>query len=240
MAKFADIPKFVGNGTYCITVGLEALPSIYAMYVERYGLDVNPDFQRGHVWNQDQKIRFVEYMLRGGTSGLDIYINCPTWVSGDVDRSNPNTWMVLVDGKQRLDAVLGFRNNEFPVFGSLYREYTDHPRLHHSSFRWWVNNLATREECLQWYLDLNSGGTPHTADEIARVRDLLHKKEAYVRPDIETLRSSARFDREVLQPAIREMAKDAQVRDEYQAAKAAGTLPPEPKIKTRKTTRRWP
>ena len=36
-----------------------------------------------------------------------------------------------------------------------------------------INNLKTKKEVLQWYVDMNAGGTPHTNDEIERVRKMI-------------------------------------------------------------------
>ena len=40
-----------------------------------------------------------------------------------------------------------------------------------------INNLQTRKEVLQWYIELNSGGTVHTDAEIDRVKKLLRKED---------------------------------------------------------------
>ena len=223
MALFRDIPQFTRSASYMVHVGLDYLASHYAHYVLHYGLDVSPDFQRGNVWTQQQKVRFVEYMLRGGTSGLDIYINCPTWQhSTEVE----NDSCVLVDGKQRLDAALGFINNEFPVFGSFYRDFTDRLRSVNCCFRWHVNDLKTREEVLSWYLDLNSGGTVHTEEELTKVRGLIETKAPYVRPSDAERHAEARVDREVIQNALRDEAEQeakrieaSKLRDAEEAAK---------------------
>jgi hypothetical protein len=42
---------------------------------------------------------------------------------------------------------------------------------------WHVNDLKTREEVLIWYLEMNSGGTPHTKEELDRVKRMLEKEE---------------------------------------------------------------
>jgi len=80
--------------------------------------------------------------------------------------------MELVDGKQRFEAARKFMRNEISVFGSLYRDFTDHLPLQ-VSFSINVNNLKTRAEVLQWYIDLNAGGVAHTDDEISKVRAML-------------------------------------------------------------------
>lgn len=46
--------------------------------------------------------------------------------------------------------------------------------------RFVVNELATRAEVLQWYIELNTGGTPHADAEIARVRSLLEAEREKV------------------------------------------------------------
>lgn len=38
-----------------------------------------------------------------------------------------------------------------------------------------VNDLKTEKEVLQWYVDMNSGGTPHTNDEIERVKKMIQE-----------------------------------------------------------------
>lgn len=36
-----------------------------------------------------------------------------------------------------------------------------------------VNNLKSEKEVLQWYIDMNAGGTPHTNEEIERVKQMI-------------------------------------------------------------------
>ena len=40
-----------------------------------------------------------------------------------------------------------------------------------------VNDLQTKREVLQWYIEMNSGGTPHTEAEIERVKKLMEGLE---------------------------------------------------------------
>ena len=35
------------------------------------------------------------------------------------------------------------------------------------------NNLKTKREILQWYVDMNAGGTPHTNEEIERIKKMI-------------------------------------------------------------------
>ena len=40
-----------------------------------------------------------------------------------------------------------------------------------------VNDLKTEKEVLQWYVDMNAGGTPHTNEEIERVKRMIKELE---------------------------------------------------------------
>jgi hypothetical protein len=137
------------------------------------GLDLDPYFQRGHVWSDDKQIAYVEFCLKGGESSRDILFNSPNWMSTYKGE------MVLVDGKQRLEAVRKFIRNELPIFGGNYLNDFDDPRLllrRDAYFIFKVNTLKTKKEVLQWYLDLNTGGVVHTEEEINKVKKLLKKE----------------------------------------------------------------
>jgi uncharacterized protein with ParB-like and HNH nuclease domain len=128
-------------------------------------LNLNPDFQRGHVWTKKQQIEYVEFMLSGGTSGRNIYFNHPGWMSHFKGE------FVLVDGLQRITAAQAFMHNEIPAFGSLYQDYEDEI-AYDVDFIINVAKLQTRKDVLNWYILMNSGGTPHSQDEIERVKRL--------------------------------------------------------------------
>jgi hypothetical protein len=207
MPLFRDIPQFTRNAGYAVDVGWGYLPTHFANHVRDYRLDINPDFQRGYVWTLEQKVRYVEYVLQGGQSGRDIYTNNPAREKM-LCPGNEGWWYVLVDGKQRLDATLGFMSNEFPVFGgNYYQDYTDRLSIVRTSFRWHINDLATYPEVLQWYVDLNRGGTIHSDQEIERVRALKQAGTTYQQPPLEELCAQAKLDREIVRIAIVEEAE---------------------------------
>lgn len=174
MPRFRDIPQFTKDGNYRVDVSWEYLEEqLKHWHNPEAGevLDMNPDFQRGHVWTEEQQIKYIEFMLRGGVSGNLIYWNNPSWHKGF------NQPTVLVDGKQRLNAVLRFMRNEIKAFGYYRKEYTDRTDIIRHRLTFVVNDLKTRKEVLQWYLDLNTGGTIHTNDEIEKVKKLLSEEK---------------------------------------------------------------
>jgi hypothetical protein len=168
--RMSDVPQFTRDGGYTVTVPWLLLESGLAQLGEATGLDLDPDFQRGHVWSDDQRVRYVEFVLRGGRSSRLVMFNQSGWQNHGADRGEPTT---LVDGKQRLEAVRMFMRGELEAFGSSIDEFEDKPSITSHNFTFMVNDLATRKEVLAWYIDLNSGGIAHSTDEIDRVRKLL-------------------------------------------------------------------
>ena len=171
--KFRDIPQFIRGGNYRVDMSIPTLAAWVRTQETEEKLILCPDFQRGHVWTEAQQIAWLEFLLRGGKSGRDLYFNDPYWMNWV---SNPSGYQdfVCVDGLQRITAIQRFVGGEIPVFGHFYEEYEDVRWLntHHTLFVH-INALKTKREVLQWYLDMNAGGIAHTADEIARVRKLL-------------------------------------------------------------------
>jgi len=169
MFKYASVPKFTVMGNYCINVSLTDIEWHLNRYINSHDMKMNPDFQRGHVWTEDQQIKFVEFLLSGGYSGQDVYFNMKGW------QGNYDGPMVLVDGLQRLTAAQRFVNNEIKVYGHYFREYDQIPDQ--VGFKFHINALETRKEVLTWYIQLNEGGVVHTEEELNRVKKLREEAE---------------------------------------------------------------
>lgn len=164
--RFNDIPKRIASGSWECGFPLDRVWRQVAEWQREYQLDIDPDFQRLHVWTERQQIAWMEYLLSGGKTGRTIYFNCAAW--GRAPGRDPH--MVLVDGKQRLEAIRRFYADEIRVYGSLRSEYADSPDMLRGGLMLFnVHDLPTRADVLKWYCQMNAGGTPHTEAEIARV-----------------------------------------------------------------------
>lgn len=168
---FNDVQRFTLPAHYSLRIEWKRMKSQLEDFAEETSdmdsVQLNPDFQRGHVWTEEQQIAYVEFALRGGETGRDVYFNHPGWMGswkGD---------FVLVDGLQRVTAVTRFMNNEIKAFGSYHKEFTG--RMKDVYFNFHVNNLKTRKEVLRWYLEMNTGGVVHTDEEISRVEKLMEE-----------------------------------------------------------------
>lgn len=66
-------------------------------------VDLDPEFQRGHVWSTEQQEAFMGHLLSGGVVQPIVFS-----ILGNRDIGKK----VLVDGKQRLNAIRRWMNNE--------------------------------------------------------------------------------------------------------------------------------
>jgi hypothetical protein len=170
--KWSDIPQFTRAGSWECDYSISSLVKFIEDAEQNEGLEMNPDFQRGHVWSEEQQIAYVEFLLKGGKTARVIYLNNSSWNS--VVRSNENVY-VCVDGLQRYTAIKRFVKGEIKAFGFYYNQFEGNPRMA-QGIKINVNDLKTRKEVLEWYIEFNSGGTVHTEEEINRVKRLLEQE----------------------------------------------------------------
>ena len=167
---FQKIPQFP-QAYYRVDVGLDQLEYILQQWDSRdmgNPLILNPEWQRGHVWTKEQQISFMEFMLMGGTTGMNIYFNCSSW------QGEYNTPTYCVDGLQRLSAAIAFVRNEIPVFGTYFKDYKGRLRsLSHNRFVFNMLCLKSKRELLNLYIMFNSGGVIHKPEEIERIKKML-------------------------------------------------------------------
>lgn len=169
--NFQDIPQRL-RAYYCVDVDFRSIEQILTRYEQDYHLQLNPDFQRGHVWTEEQQIAYIEYLLTNPDrdKSTSIIFNMPGWQNLDYC---PGAYMVCVDGLQRLTACRRFLNNEIPAYGTYFKDYSG---CMHGGLQFVVGAFRKKSSVLQWYLQINAKGTPHTDEEIARVREMLRQE----------------------------------------------------------------
>lgn len=135
-----------------------------------------PDYQRGHVWTDAQAGRFMGFLLEWGTPPV-IFVQRWAESVGLPDE--------VIDGKQRLTAIARWVNHEIPaIFADpsqppmFLRDFTPAERQMLTgpggpTLTIQYVGYTTRAEVMAFYLRLNTGGTPHSADEIERVRGMI-------------------------------------------------------------------
>jgi len=75
-------------------------------------LRVNPEFQRGLKWSLPQKQGLIDSLLRGYQIPI-FYVHLESRKNNYTGGIERTAW--IVDGQQRLAAIVSYRNNEFAL-----------------------------------------------------------------------------------------------------------------------------
>jgi uncharacterized protein with ParB-like and HNH nuclease domain len=167
--NFKDIKRFP-HSSYKVDASWDYLEEMLKSWDRKETpLLLQPDFQRGYVWSKFQQESYIEYCLRGGRAALDIFFNCPSWQGGYCDP------IELIDGQQRLGAVRAFLRNEVKAYGNYYSEFEG--RLHSIDNRLTFHMfcIKDRRDLLNFYIELNTGGSVHTETDLAPAYEELEK-----------------------------------------------------------------
>lgn len=155
---------------------------------------LDPPYQRGSVWTQDQRIALVRSLVAGLPTGAVIFNDRMTEVWRQHGNEDYDVAYAVVDGKQRIEACMAWFGNELAVPASWFRpnwvEFTigteDGPYLTHSGLstagqRVTANRMQlgvgiTQVDSVQAeaeiYQLINGGGTPQTAATMARAAEI--------------------------------------------------------------------
>src|SRR3546814_17356304 len=68
LMNIADIKPYTGSVQYKVDVGGGFLQKFLDEQAVEEGIDLDPDFKRGHVWTPQNQTRYLEHLLRGGPS----------------------------------------------------------------------------------------------------------------------------------------------------------------------------
>lgn len=112
-------------------------------------LEINPKYQRGEVWSEAAKIMLMDSILRD--------IPMPKIFFQAIIRDN-NTYRIVIDGQQRIKAILSFLNGDFKLTEPISDEYID--KYFHELPE------VTRNEFLSYKIDINE--IIDATDEVVR------------------------------------------------------------------------
>jgi hypothetical protein len=118
------------------------------------GKFIIPPFQRPLVWTETQKIKLIESLYMRLTIGSFIW-NQTSW------GEETDGW--LLDGQQRMSAILGYVRDEFPVCGWYFTKLPKIEKRHfyRIGITMIESNITDVDKCRDLYDRLAYGGTPH-------------------------------------------------------------------------------
>lgn len=142
-----------------------------------YGIDLNPDYQRGNVWNETQKVALIDSVFKNIDIGKFTIIK-RKWGNNSNVPETPFMYEML-DGKQRLTALFEFRMSMFKYSGMYFHEMNPMDRNHFKGYpiSYAETDPLTNEQKYRYFLKLNTCGTPISSEHLRKVRELWLKEQ---------------------------------------------------------------
>mgnify|MGYP003290863381 CR=1 FL=1 len=139
-----------------------------------FGIDFEPDYQRGYVWEQEDK----EFLLDSIFNNIDIGKFVLIRLS-DEEWGERGLSYEILDGKQRLSTIIEFYENRLSYKGKFYNELGSKDRnvfkQHNVSFAE-VDNVD-KKSILKYFLMLNRTGKAMDKAHLESVESLLKDME---------------------------------------------------------------
>lgn len=137
-----------------------------------WGLDMNPRYQREIVWTHEQKLKLIKSIFEGLDIGKFVFISNP--YSEDREFGYE-----ILDGKQRLTTILEFYNDEWTYEGYYFSELSTYLQYKFRDLSVFVAEMrdgdATKENILEYFIRLNTTGTPMSEEHLDKVRKQLEE-----------------------------------------------------------------
>ena len=139
-------------------------------YYYRNNLNMEPDYQRGHIWNLDDKVALIDSIFNNIEIGKFVFIF--TGYEG-------NSHYEILDGKQRLTALVEFFEGRFKYRGKTFFEmhWRDQNHFEHYSISYArTENPMTDEQKYKYFIKMNTFGKAQDPAHIEHVKNLLRNK----------------------------------------------------------------
>lgn len=126
----------------------------------------NAYLQRGLEWELEKKVAFIKTMMAGGfTQAISL---------NNLTRDNV---VKVIDGKQRINALISYYQNEFGIDGVYYRDLSEDDKDIFEMFlipayQYTSVTPLTDNELVEWFLSINDKGTPVRQAHLAMIRAL--------------------------------------------------------------------
>ena len=153
----------------------QANPLVMVLNFHKDGyLDLNPDYQRGSVWNLEQKIELIDSIFK------DIEIGKFAIIEYELRPKKGSFVYEMLDGKQRFLACYDFYTDKFKYENMLLSEMHEYDQFH---FRHYIIEVIytrdiTRKQKLEYFLRLNTKGVEQDKNHIEMVKELLEKENS--------------------------------------------------------------
>jgi hypothetical protein len=135
--------------------------------VYHFGLDFDPEYQREHVWDLEDKVKLIDSIFNNIDIGKFVYVHL-------TDYSAKYLYEIL-DGKQRIRAICDYFEDRFQYKGKYFSDLSNRDQGHFEDYPISHAEIqeASYEQKLKYFIKLNTGGRVMSQEHLDKVRGLL-------------------------------------------------------------------
>lgn len=140
-----------------------------------FGIDFNPEYQRGYVWDQKDKELLIDSVFKNIDIGkfVLIHLSDEEWIKRGISYE-------ILDGKQRLSTLIEFYENRFSYNGKFYNDLSSKDKSvfknHHISFA--EIHETDKKTVLRYFLMLNRTGKSMDKKHLEKVEEMLEMENS--------------------------------------------------------------
>jgi len=131
------------------------------------GVDFDVDYQRDHVWVQDDKIELINSIFNNIDIGKFVFVQRNMGVDAKLYE--------ILDGKQRLTAICEFFEDRFLYHGFYYSELSnsDKSKFKSHGITFGCLENPNKKAIFETFIKLNTCGKPMAIEHLDKVKRLL-------------------------------------------------------------------
>jgi len=128
------------------------------------GVDFTPDYQRDYVWTDDDKVKLIDSIFNNITIGLFVFAK--------LAYTDNAKGYEIIDGKQRLTALVDFFEDRFTYQGLFFSQLSNRDMQHFENYGASIGILhePTEKEKLAAFLAVNTFGRVMDEKHLESVR----------------------------------------------------------------------
>jgi hypothetical protein len=133
-------------------------------------LDMDPEYQRALIWPVERKALLIDSLVSG--------VGMPPIYLREFSERDDYPWKEVLDGKQRLNAIIAFMADEFPYDGAIYSEWHRHSKARFRHMTVGVSTVCdiTDEQAWELFRRVNFCGVPQDLMAFEARKDKKGKK----------------------------------------------------------------
>lgn len=159
-----ETKSLVQNGDIQLSFSMSHIGDILSK-AYHFGIEMSPDYQRDYVWDEKDKVALIDSIF----NNIDIGKFC--FVHNDYTEEK---LYEILDGKQRIRAILDFFENRFPYKGKYFNDLSTYDQN-------WFENYSissalvpsgNKKQILKYFLMLNTSGKVMDKEQLEKVQKM--------------------------------------------------------------------